>query len=56
MIAYPSAIDLDDSIPYCSEIIQLSKFNDEVPDIRTVERELYTFQSTSNEKHTYTHL
>lgn len=56
MITYPSAIDLDDSIPYCSEIIQMSKFNEDIPDIRTVERELFTFQSTSNEKHTFTHL
>lgn len=56
MITYPTAIDLDDSIPYCSEIIQLSKFDDNSPDIRTLERELYTFQSTSNDNHVYTHL
>lgn len=56
MITYPSAIDLDDSIPYCSEILEMSKFKEDLPDIRTLERELYTYQSTSNEKHVFTHL
>lgn len=56
MIVYPSAIDLDDSIPYCAKILDSSKFDDTLPDIRSLERELYTYQNTSNDKHVFTHL
>ncbi|KAI5635654.1 baculovirus F protein domain-containing protein [Phthorimaea operculella] len=53
LIAYPTSIDLDDSVPYCSEIINASTSQ---PDIREIERELNTYSSTSNDKHVFTHL
>lgn len=53
LIVYPTSIDLDDCVPYCHDIIESSNSQ---PDIRTIERELNTFYSTSNEKHLFTHL
>lgn len=53
LIAYPTSIDLDESVPYCSEIIEMSTT---MPDIREVERELYSFYSTGNASHLFTHL
>ncbi|XP_063895318.1 uncharacterized protein LOC135118122 [Helicoverpa armigera] len=53
LIAYPTSIDLDDSVPYCKDIIDLSTSQ---PNVRDIERELYTLYSTSNDKHLFTHL
>lgn len=53
LIAYPTSLDLDESVPYCLDIINSATSE---PDIREVERELHTYFSTSNDKHVYTHL
>lgn len=53
LIVYPTSIDLDESVPYCQDIIDASTSE---PNIRDIERELYTFYSTSNNDHLFTHL
>ncbi|XP_049866081.1 uncharacterized protein LOC126366827 [Pectinophora gossypiella] len=53
LIAYPTSIDLDESVPYCTEIINSSTSE---PNIRDIDRELNTYYSTSNDKHVFTHL
>lgn len=53
LIAYPTSIDLDDAIPYCPEIIELST---DKPCIRDKERELGTVLNSSNDKHIFSHL
>ena len=53
LITYPVSLDLDESVPYCSEILNASTSQ---PDIRNIERELHTYYSTSNDKHVFTHM